>query len=74
MSQVINATDRFAAAQKNHEYEEIKKQFVEMFGDQPPEVFLAICEALLKGDKEEYFRITEPIIMRKAIKDFSQLH
>ena len=70
MANIINASERFKALQKNQELESLKKQFLEMFKDQPKHVFLEICKAILDGDKEKYFEITNPIMKRKAIKDF----
>lgn len=72
MANVINATDRFKALQKNQELEDLKQQFLEMFKDQPKHVFMEICKAILDGDKEKYFAITNPIIKRDSIKEYNR--
>lgn len=66
-----NMEERDRVRQQNKETEKQIAFFMNTFGDQSKEVINKIWVAINSGDLEEYKRITEPIILRKAIKEFN---
>ncbi|MBY0077938.1 hypothetical protein H7K13_23715 [Priestia aryabhattai] len=69
---VIDFTARLKVKKESEQMERLKESFFRMFGDQPQHVLRDIAQSIADKDEERYMELTEPIIMKKAIKHFNK--
>jgi hypothetical protein len=69
---VIDFTARLKAKKESEQLDRLKESFFRMFGDEPRHVLRDIAQSIADQDEEKYKELTEPIIMKKAIKHFNK--
>jgi hypothetical protein len=73
MSEIIDATNRFEERRKTNELQQLQKAFMRLFGHCTRQELQRIKKLIESGDEKAYKEFTEPILMRKAIKDWNSL-
>lgn len=69
---VIDFTARLKVKKERELLDRLKESFFRMFGDEPRHVLRDIAQSIADQDEEKYKKLTEPIIMKKAIKHFNK--
>lgn len=66
-----NLEKRREVERRNKETQDQITYFMKYFGDQPREVLNKIWVTMNTGDLEEFKRLSEPIIMKKLMKEYN---
>ena len=72
MGNVLDFNERMAAKKEHKEMVEGKKFFLEQFGNEPKETIMALMQAIQDKDMAKIKEISEPILMRNAIKEVNE--